>query len=92
MCNDFGVVEVIRQVAAETIGEEKTNVATPMMGAEDFSYMIQKAPGAMFMLGARIGDENRPHHSPIFDVDENAFHIGAAILAETAVRLLREKA
>ena len=61
------------------------------MGAEDFSYMARKAPGAMFMLGARIGDENRPHHSPIFDLDESAFPIGAAVLAETAFRLLRSK-
>ena len=61
------------------------------MGAEDFSYMARQAPGAMFMLGARIGEEHRPHHNPTFDLDESAFPIGAAVLAETACRLLRRK-
>ncbi len=63
-----------------------------MMGAEDFSYMTQKAPGAMFMLGAKYDDLNRPHHSPIFDIDESPMKIGAAVLAETAVRLLKQHA
>jgi amidohydrolase len=62
------------------------------MGAEDFAFMTQQAPGAMFFLGARIADENRPHHSPVFDIDEQAFPIGAAILAETACRLLQNHA
>jgi metal-dependent amidase/aminoacylase/carboxypeptidase family protein len=51
--------------------------------------MSQKAPGAMFMLGARLDSTNRPHHSPIFDIDETCMPVGAAVLAETAVRLLR---
>jgi amidohydrolase len=54
--------------------------------------MTRKAPGAMFSLGAKFDDINRPHHSPIFDLDESSFSIGAAILAETAVRLLKSKA
>ena len=59
------------------------------MGAEDFAYMTRKAPGAMFMLGAAIDDGvNRGHHTPIFDIDERALPIGAAILAETARRYL----
>jgi amidohydrolase len=43
----------------------------------------------MFMLGAAIDDGvNRGHHTPIFDIDERALPIGAAILAETARRYL----
>lgn len=90
--NDPAVADLITQVSSETIGSDNTIHADPMMGAEDFAYMTQKAPGAMFFLGAEIGDMARPHHSPIFDIDENVFSTGAAVLAETAVRLLREKA
>lgn len=90
--NDPAVVESMRQVAIEAIGEDLTKVGEPIMGAEDFAYMAQKAPGAMFFLGAEIGDQKRPHHSPIFDIDEHALPVGAAVLAETACRLLREKA
>lgn len=90
--NDPSVAELISDVAKGFIGEDKTLPAKPMMGAEDFSYMTQKAPGAMFMLGAKKDDTDRPHHSPIFDIDEKPLPIGAAVLAETVCRLLREKA
>jgi amidohydrolase len=88
MYNDPQVVGIIRQVAGELVGIENLYAAEPEMGAEDFGYMTRQAPGAMFYLGVQIGEEERPHHSPDFDVDESAFPIGAAILAETACRLL----
>lgn len=87
--NNDDVAALIRQVSIEAIGEGQTAPAKPQMGAEDFSYMTQKAPGAMFMLGAKLDSVNRPHHSPIFDIDEACMPVGAAVLAETAVRLLR---
>jgi amidohydrolase len=46
----------------------------------------------MLMLGAKYDDLNRPHHSPIFDIDESPMKIGAAVLAEAAVRLLKQHA
>jgi amidohydrolase len=90
--NDPAVAQTIEAAAADLISAESTRPGTPIMGAEDFAYMAQQAPGAMFMLGAQIGHDNRPHHSPIFDIDEGAMPVGAAVLAETAVRLLREYA
>jgi len=92
MYNDPDVADLMRQVSIDLIGENKTKHGQPGMGAEDFSYMSQKAPGTMIMLGAKYDDMNRPHHSPIFDINEKAFHVGAAVLAESAVRLLKEKA
>lgn len=89
--NDPEIAGIIRQVAEEMLGQDGLYPPEPSMGAEDFSYMARKAPAAMFMLGAQIGQENRPHHSPIFDLDESAFPIGAAVLAEVACRLLRSK-
>lgn len=90
--NDPKVTNLMRTVSAEAVGEDRLKPGEPIMGAEDFAYMTQKAPGAMFFLGAEIGDEKRPHHSPNFDIDERALPIGAAVLAETAVRLLQQKA
>ena len=58
------------------------------MAGEDFAYMQQQVPGAMMRLGAAVGDMNRPHHTPVFDIDERAMPIGAAILAETVRRHL----
>lgn len=86
------VAGLLRDVAAEAIGADKVKLGVPGMGAEDFAYMAQKAPGAMMILGAKYDDVNRPHHSPIFDIAEDPMQYGAAILAETAVRLLKQHA
>jgi amidohydrolase len=87
--NDPDITEIIHDVAEEMLGSNGLHPAEPQMGAEDFSYMAREAPGSMFSLGVRIGQEERPHHSPIFDVDESALPIGAAVLAETTYRLLQ---
>jgi amidohydrolase len=90
--NDPWTVDLMRDIGGELFGADEVIDGEPGMGAEDFSYMLQRAPGAMFMLGVQIGEDERPHHSPKFDIDESSFYRGAAMLAETACRLLREKA
>lgn len=84
--NDPAVATQLRDVASQYT----TSIPAPArMGAEDFSYMAQKAPGAMLFLGAKYDDQHRPHHSPIFAISEDAFKYGTAILAETAVALMK---
>jgi amidohydrolase len=92
MYNDPAVAAVIRSSTTALAGAEILEQAIPQMGAEDFAYMSRQAPGAMFMLGARIGEDKRPHHTPIFDIDEAVLPLGAAVLADAACALLREKA
>jgi hippurate hydrolase len=62
------------------------------MGAEDFSYVLEKVPGAMFFLGvAHAGaDWQACHsiHSTRMVVDESALPSGAALLAGLAQRFL----
>ncbi|RLC74789.1 MAG: amidohydrolase [Chloroflexi bacterium] len=90
LLNDAEVVDLIRDVAVELLdGEEHVRPNKPEMGAEDFGVFTDLAPGAMFMLGCRIEGDERKHHNPRFDVDERCLPIGAAILAEAALRLLR---
>ncbi len=88
MHNHPETVELIKTVARELLGEDKIIPPEPSMGAEDFGYFLEKAPGAMFDLGCRIEGDTRRHHDPKFDVDENCMPIGAAILSQTALRIL----
>jgi amidohydrolase len=88
--NDPGVASLIETVVTDLFDGEKLYPPEAGMGAEDFGYMTRKAPGAMFFLGTKKDEVNRPHHSPIFDIDESNFYVGAAVLAETACRLLNE--
>lgn len=89
MMNDDRIVGLLRKVAVDLLGEEHIQPPHPGMGAEDFGYFSERAPGAMFGLGCKIEGDERVAHSPRFDIDERCLPIGAAILAEAALRLLR---
>ncbi|MBK8988087.1 MAG: amidohydrolase [Chloroflexi bacterium] len=89
MYNDARVNGWLRQVTKELMGETAVINAEFGMGAEDFAYMTQKTPGAMFMLGAATPDgTKRHHHTDIFDIDEDVLAYGTAVLAETARRFV----
>ncbi len=89
--NDPEVSQLMREVSADIVGADNTRPGEPIMGAEDFAYMARETPGAMLFLGAKFDDINRPHHSPIFDIDEHSMPFGVAMLAETAVRMLKQQ-
>jgi amidohydrolase len=88
--NAVEVVALIREVAAELLGGEHVLLHRPEMGAEDFGAFSELAPGAMFRLGCRIEGDERKAHSPRFDIDERCLPVGAAVLAEATLRLLRQ--
>ena len=58
---------------------------TPVMGAEDFSYMLAEKPAAYIWLGAGENSENL--HSPHFDFNDDLLPIGASFW----VRLVEAK-
>lgn len=89
MINDARIVDFLRKVALDLLGEEHIRPPRPGMGAEDFGYFSALAPGAMLGLGCKIEGDERVAHSPRFDIDERCLPVGAAILAEAALRLLR---
>jgi amidohydrolase len=88
--NNPAVSATIRAAAADLLGEDHLKTYPPEMGAEDFAYFCDLAPGSMFTLGARIEGDERRHHSPRFDIDEGCLPVGTAILAESALRLLKK--
>jgi amidohydrolase len=91
MINDAEVVSLIRKVGTDLLGEKQVLPPEKGLGAEDFGCLSEIAPGAMFRLGCLIEGDERQHHNPRFDINENCLPIGAAILAETALRFLRQR-
>jgi amidohydrolase len=76
------------ETAKKVVGEEKIiEISYPTMGCDDMSYFLEKVPGTFFLLGG--GNEAKgiiaPHHSSKFDVDEDVFWTGTALLAQGAV-------
>ena len=88
--NDAGIAGLIREVGADLLGAEHVKPREPGMGAEDFAMLAALAPGAMFRLGCLIEGDERKAHGPYFDIDERCLPIGVAVLAEAALRLLRQ--
>ncbi|MGD8965905.1 MAG: amidohydrolase [Anaerolineae bacterium] len=86
--NDPAIAKVIAGVVREIGGPEAVFQPEPRMYGEDFSTMARRVPGVMAFLGVRAGDEDRPLHSPFFDLDESALPLGVAVLAGSAIRLL----
>jgi hippurate hydrolase len=80
-------------VARDVIGKEKVvRLPNPVMGAEDFSYVIEQVPGTMMFLGGTPLDRNlanaAPNHSNRVFFDEHAMVDGVAIYAAVAMRHL----
>ena len=80
-------------VASDLLGEEGTGrMPAPVMGAEDFSYVLQRRPGAMSFLGVCPPGEHpaRAHacHSNRMTIDESAMSVGAAVHAALAIEYL----
>lgn len=92
--NDAGFADFTRRVASEMIGEERwIDMPAPIMGAEDFSYVLNEVPGAMVFLGARPDDgPAAPIHSNRMVLNESAFATGVALHAAMALSYLAEGA
>lgn len=89
--NDPALTELVSSVVREVAGPEALFEPQPRMYGEDFSAMARQVPGVMAFLGIRAGDEPRPLHSSTFDLDESALPVGAAVLAASALRFLRNE-
>jgi amidohydrolase len=73
-------------IASEIVGQERVDADfAPMMGAEDFAYMLQERPGAFIFVGN--GDSAGLHH-PAYDFNDEVIPVGTSYwvrLAETAL-------
>ncbi|MDQ0256427.1 amidohydrolase [Evansella vedderi] len=90
--NDSSLLPVLQKTSEEIIGSENLHYIDPSMGGEDFSYYTREVPGIFFRLGIRNEDKGivYPNHHPLFDIDEDALPIGAAMLAQFALNYLEE--
>jgi amidohydrolase len=88
--NDPEVVGWFRGLAAQLAGDDAIDdMRAPIMGAEDFSYVIERVPGMMAFLGARPASadpETAPqNHSNLVVFDEAPMALGVALYAAAAL-------
>ena len=79
--------ELAGNVAAGIVSEEQLDrSATPLMGAEDFSYMLESRPGAFIFIGQ--GDSAGLHH-PEYDFNDEIIPYGCSYWVNLAEATLR---
>ncbi|MCP8938840.1 M20 family metallopeptidase [Alsobacter sp. SYSU M60028] len=77
--NHLRQTEFAASVAKEVAGEDKVDTDyAPVMGAEDFSYMLLARPGAFIFIGN--GDTASVHH-PAYDFEDRAIPHGVSYWA-----------
>ncbi|MXP26399.1 amidohydrolase [Altererythrobacter indicus] len=90
--NDPRAIALGAKVVQGQPGGEFVELPAPIMGAEDFAYVLEQVPGAMFFLGVAEEGTDWQHccgiHSNRMMVDESALPIGTAFLAGCALRFL----
>jgi amidohydrolase len=91
--NDEAFAALVLDVAREVLGEEQARLLpAPIMGAEDFSYVLEEVPGAMAFVGARppeVDPATAPmNHSNKVVFDESAMAAGIATYVGVARRFL----
>lgn len=88
--NDPALAALMAETALEIDPDAKIDTDFQTMGGEDFSLMMQKAPGCFMMVGSANPERglNYGHHHPKFDVDEACLPYAVAIMAQSALRVL----
>ncbi|SFF12403.1 M20 metallopeptidase family protein [Blastococcus tunisiensis] len=91
--NDPAAAAAVLAETRELLGERASVLSSaPLMGAEDFSYVLEAVPGAMAWLGAcppGLDPATAPaNHSNLVVFDEEPLPAGAALYARMAMRAL----
>src|SRR5580692_9652937 len=73
--NQAAQTEIATQVAKEIAGDANVHEMPPLMGAEDFSYMLEERPGAFIFCGN--GNSAGLHH-PAYNFNDDAIVFGTS--------------
>ena len=88
LVNDDDMIELVRRNATWLAGADNLVVYDkPNMGVEDFAFFLSEVPGAFYSLGVRNEAAGivHPIHHELFDVDESAMALAAALQALNAI-------
>ena len=93
--NDTSFFDFARGVATDLVGADNfIPMSAPLMGSEDFSYVLQRMPGCMMILGVmppgQSNHEPASCHSNHMILNEDAMAVGIAMHAAIAYRFLTE--
>jgi amidohydrolase len=89
LVNHADETRFIADAAAEVVGEDNVNrQAGLVMASEDFSFMLERCPGAYIQIGNGDGEGGCEVHNPGYDFNDAALPYGAALFARLVERRL----
>jgi amidohydrolase len=93
LVNDETETVFIADTAAELVGEANVNRnGGVVMASEDFSFMLEKKPGAYIQIGNGDGEGGCEVHNPGYDFNDAILPLGASLFARLAEKRLARMA
>ena len=87
--NHKAETDFVRDLALSFAGQDKVyDLPRPMMGSEDFGYMLAERPGTYFFLGTQRTPDDPPLHHPRYDFNDDILPVGTTFWVELAERYL----
>ena len=85
--NSPAVATMIRTVAARALGDACRFASFSTMASDDMAEFLTRIPGCYFLVGCGSAEKGikAPHHTPEFDLDEDAIVIAAEILVQACL-------
>jgi hippurate hydrolase len=89
--NDERCSAFAASVAEDVVGAENVRInEPPSMGSEDFSFLLEKKPGAYLWLGQADAGHVAGLHSPHYDFNDDVLPLGVALHVALVERRLRQ--
>jgi len=85
--NDAKAAQNMREVLRENLGDTyQSSIQVPIMASEDFSYYLQKIPGAFALIGSDDGEENhnKPCHNVHYDFNDKLIESVSKVFIQLA--------
>jgi amidohydrolase len=92
--NSDSVAADVMRIGKDIFGAQRVMpMKSPVMGSEDWSYVLQNVPGAMAFLGATAHGQDpfkaAPNHSNLVHFDESTMSTGIALYTAMALDYLK---
>lgn len=83
LVNDADATQSLIRAAEDLVGAAQVDRdGAPNVASEDFSFMLEKVPGAYMLIGN--GLDSAPVHNPRYDFNDAALPYGAALFTRLA--------
>ena len=89
--NGLDAVGLAAGVATDIVGVENVDAESdPVLGSEDFAFMLEEKPGCYIFIGNGAGDGTCMIHNPGYDFNDDVATLGATYWVRLAQAFLRD--